>query len=197
MDTGLFGSLVRSYRRYGPGRLPLAERPTVGAGYAGACAALGVGLLFVAVTGGAALLPGPAFETDVYAVAALLALPLVVPAAFAAGVLTWRYLPADGPRFGAVAGVVAAVLAYALAGVAFALVFALAETARTLSTLPAPAAAEVVIGAAEAFGFGALVAVVALVVSSWLALPVGALAGYVHERSRRDEHGRCGPAPVR
>ncbi|MFC7137452.1 hypothetical protein [Halobaculum litoreum] len=170
---------VRSYRRYGPDRLPGADRREVGAGYAATLAALGASVLFVAATVGATRL---GFDSGFLAAATLLALPAVLPTAFLAGAATWRWLPASVPQFGAVAGVVAATLAYLLAGAAFAAVFTVAETGRTLGTTGDLVAG----GVLDAFGFGALVAVTAVLASAWLVVPVAALAGHVHERSRRD-----------
>ncbi|WP_277555279.1 hypothetical protein [Halobaculum limi] len=177
---------VQYYRRYGPGRLPFAGRRDVGGGYAGVYAALGGCLLFALVTAGLDLL---SFGTGFLGVAALLALPFVLPAAFLAGALTWRVFPTTVPRFGTVAGVVAATLAYVLAGTAFAVVFAVAETGRTVGTTGKLVAPEVATGVFDALGFGGLVALTALLVSAWLVVPIGALVGSVHERSQRVHAG--------
>src|SRR6056297_3130408 len=102
--------------RYGPGRLPGAERRAVGAGYAFATAALLASVAFVALYGvqllvlvgpdGLQVSPGGLLYFGLRA-------PLfVVPAAFAAGALAWRLVPRDLPYYGPVSGVVATVLTY-------------------------------------------------------------------------------------
>ena len=97
--------LHRACTRYGPGRLPGAKRPDVGAGYAAASAALAATVLFAA-TAIAGETIGVLSSNDglVWFAFAGLALPIVIPTAFLVGVAVWRLLPSDVPFFGPVAG---------------------------------------------------------------------------------------------
>ena len=164
-------------KRYGPGRLPGAERRTVGAGYAFGTAALLASVAFVVLHGvtllvavgpdGLQLAPGGLLYFGLRA-------PLfVVPAAFTAGALTWRFVPRSLPYYGPVSGLVATVLTYIVAAVLVAVAF-LVEMLRSPTTLFEPSAA--IIAAALFGGFG-------FVYTCSIALPVGILSGYVHERA--------------
>jgi hypothetical protein len=58
MNTAAVETVGVFCQRYGPGRLPGASRPAVGAGYAVATAALAAGVAFVVLTGVETLLFG-------------------------------------------------------------------------------------------------------------------------------------------
>ena len=99
--------------RYGPGRLPGASRPAIGAGYAVATAALAAAVVFIAVTGIRTLLVfGSLPITGGLWYFGLLAIPLVVPAAFIGGAVAWRLLPESMSYRGPLAGLLATVLTY-------------------------------------------------------------------------------------
>lgn len=163
-------------KRYGPGRLPEADRPAIGAGYAGAAAALIAALQFSTLvfalerTGRLAALDGEAL-----AAIGLVAVPVVVPAAFVSGVVSWRVLPAEFPFFGVVAGLVATLGTYVGATLAFGAVVVLAAAAsRTSATIANAAAFSVLVGWA-AFAF-----------TAWVTVPVGCLSGAVYDRVGRE-----------
>lgn len=160
-------------KRYGPGRLPGAERRSVGAGYAMLTAALAATALFLFVTGLAAL------QTDLsggLAFLGLVAVPFVAPAAFLAGALTWRYLPERTPYYGSAAGLLATVLTYVLA-------MALTATLMLGSTLVQPATYGSV---NEALTLALIFGIVGFILTFWVTLPMGAVGGYVHERAVSD-----------
>lgn len=166
--------VVALCNRFGPGRLPGADRRTLGAGYAAVAAAVGVTALY---TGLAYALHLVGFASAFWAAVGLAALPVVVPSAFAAALLTWRYLPADTRRFGLLAGLLGTALTYLFA---FGLVFAaLVGWALLGGTATVPGAL------VDAAGFVSLVAVFAVVFTGWLAFPVGCASGTIYERARR------------
>lgn len=177
MATGTWlDELESACHRYGPGRLPGAEKPTIGAGYAGAAAALGVVVAFATVM---LALDGWPVAPDgsgvALAVAAVVAVPLVVPTAFASAAVVRRYLPSSVPYFGAVAGVLATLLTYLVAVVAlFGIGLLVAVTG---SAYYGPLV--------EAVRFAGLFGVAGFVLTAWMTIPVGCLSGYVHERVRR------------
>lgn len=158
-------------KRVGPGRLPGADRPDIGAGYAGASGALVAAVAFSAVVLGLAALGSPLNVGDpVLAVLAAYALPFVVPAAFVAGVVTWRALPERTPWFGAVAGVVGTLLAY-LGAVALLAAFLFVAALSQSGTEPAAAAV-----------FAAVIGYIAFLLTVWVMVPIGCLGGLIYER---------------
>jgi hypothetical protein len=157
-----FGSFCH---RYGPGRLPGASRPAVGAGYAVATAALAAAVAFVVLT--TLLSGGPIAETGSLTHFGLLAIPLVVPVAFAGGAVAWRLLPESQSYRGSLAGMLATVLTYvgtALLVVLYFFAFAPSEPMASL-------------------GAGLLVGIVGFILTFWLTLPIGAVSGWIHERT--------------
>ena len=162
-------ALGRTCKRYGPGRLPGAERPDIGAGYAGASAALLAAITWMVVlaaltaVGVAEGFPGTGFL-------ALYAIPLVVPVAFVAGVLVWRVLPPETPHFGAIAGLLGTLSTYAGSVLVLAVVFPV-----LLGGVFDPA---VVLGVRVAVAYG----LVGLALTFWVALPVGTISGAIYER---------------
>lgn len=159
-------------KRYGPGRLPGADRPDVGAGYAGGTAALGVVTLFVLVTSLLAILGSPfGFGSSTLAVLSLYAVPVVVPVAFVAAVAVWRVLPTEIPYFGAVAGVIATLVTY---------VGSVVVVAALATVLAATSASDASTG--TGVGFALVVGFAAFLWTFWLALPAGMVSGMVYER---------------
>lgn len=158
-------------KRYGPGRLPSADRADVGAGYAGGAAALGATLLYALVTLVLAELGGTLAVDGALPAVAVAALPFVVPAAFVSGVVVWRLLPADTPHFGAVAGFVATLGTY-LGG----LILLGAATA-SYAVLSGRAGA-----VTDVFAVVGVVGFMAVLLTCWLTLPLGCLCGAIYER---------------
>lgn len=167
-----FRRIRRFCHQYGPGRLPRADERAVGAGYAGASAAVVAALLFAAVT---AILP-PSFVAGASDLApfGLAAIPLVAPGAFVAGWATWRYLPAETTFLGPIGGMVAVLLTYL---VAVALLFPLLVVPFVLAD-PLPAAL------GDSLLLGVLIVWFAFAATCWLTVPLGAASGYVYERAR-------------
>lgn len=161
-------------KRYGPGRLPGAHRPAVGTGYALATAALTAALAFLAVTGVPRLLfGGPVAVTGGLVYFGLLAIPLVVPAAFVGGVAAERLLPTTTPYRGPVVGLVATLLTYVVAT-------ALIPLLMVASTIPEP---NTFITVGNAVGVSLLFGAFGFVYTFWVTLPVGAVSGWVHDRA--------------
>lgn len=159
--------------RYGPGRLPGASRPAIGAGYAVATAALAAAVAFIAVTGIQTLLiEGSLKITGGLWYFGLLAMPLVVPAAFIVGAVAWRLLPKSMSYRGPIGGLLATVLTYVIATllvVATLLVIFLTDSG------PEPVRGSLVVGLAYG-GFG-------FMYTFWLTLPIGAVSGWIHEQA--------------
>ena len=165
-------------KRDGPGRLPRADRPSIGAGYAGATAALAVAVMVALWMSVFHVLVGPfLFGHVAWAVAALAALPLVIPAAFVSGTVVWRVLPNSVPWFGAVAGLLATLGTYV---VSLAVVFLLIVGAQVIGGLGS--GAEPVLF--DALLITAVVGAYAVITTGWLVFPIGCLSGAIYERAR-------------
>ncbi|THE63458.1 hypothetical protein D8Y22_16610 [Salinadaptatus halalkaliphilus] len=175
--------LATTCKRYGPGRLPKADRRAIGAGYAGASAAVAIALAFAVGMAVFHLLGSPAGVGHVFwAMSALVAVPIVVPAAFCASAAVWRWLPERVPYTGAVAGLLATVLTYLLSlAIVFAILlgFAIADGRTDLLV--------------EAAGFTVIIGFFAAILTAWLTLPLGCVCGAVYERARQIPSG---PAPT-
>jgi hypothetical protein len=155
-------------KRYGPGRLPGANRPAVGAGYAVATAALAAAVAFVVLTGVETLLFSGSFTiTGRLWYFGLLAIPLVVPVAFLGGAVAWRLLPESISYRGPFAGMLATVLTYAGA--------TLLVVPLLIVTSPSQPRASVELGL--------LVGIVGFLTTFWLTLPIGAISGWIHEHT--------------
>jgi hypothetical protein len=108
--------------------------------------------------------------------AAGVAIPVVVPGAFVAGWATWTEVPAERELSGARAGAIAVGFTYVVASV---FLVALLLVASYVKGVPlgvetgnvVPAVLSVLLPA----GF---------LLTFWLTIPLGAAAGYVHERAR-------------
>ncbi|RQG97683.1 hypothetical protein [Natrarchaeobius chitinivorans] len=172
--------LATACKQYGPGRLPRANRRDVGAGYAGAAAALAIALTFAL---GMVVLYQLGVSHDLihpfWGMSALVSLPFVVPTAFLVGTAVWRYLPARIPYFGAVAGVVTTVLTYVISLVL--VFFALLAIVATSSGTGIETTAELLEVAA---GLTLLIGIFATVMTTWLTIPIGCLSGVIYERAR-------------
>ncbi|MBX0286158.1 hypothetical protein [Haloarcula salinisoli] len=175
-------------RRYGPGRLPLADRRVVATGYAFATAALLSTVVWELFVGGVIML---IISYDSYRfgettlrvlwsddldgllnpleVAGLI--PLVfVPSAFLAGTFA-RYLPARLRRRGALTGTLTMAGAYLVGGLPIGVALMLYGEVGDL---------------AGALFFGSIFSLVAFPYSAWLSLPIGAAVGHVHQRAVGD-----------
>ncbi|MEY7847774.1 hypothetical protein AB7C87_01030 [Natrarchaeobius sp. A-rgal3] len=174
-------ALVTACKRYGPGRLPRADRRDFGAGYAGATAAFVIAVTYALATTAVYQLGFTHdFVHPFWSASALVALPFVVPAAFLVGAAVWRYLPERIPYFGAVAGLVATALTYA---VALVLVFValLVLTAYMGTGTAIGTTAELLHATA---GVTAVIGIFALILTAWVTIPIGCLSGVIYERAR-------------
>lgn len=162
--------LHRVCQRYGPGRLPGAERLDIGAGYAAATAALVAALLF-AVVAVVAETVGLLSSSDgfVWFAFAGIAVPVVVPVAFVVGLALWRFLPAELPFFGPVSGLLGTVGTYV--GCLFAVAFVLTGSAILGVTSADPVSA-------ATFSVG--VVLLGFMITWWVAFPVGIVSGTVY-----------------
>ena len=156
--------------RYGPGRLPGADRPDVGAGYAAASAALAASFLFATTAIGGETV-GVLSSNDglVWFAFAGLAVPVVVPTALAAGIVVWQLLPSDIPFFGPVAGLLGTLGTYIGSLIALTLILTAAGALGVSSTDPVSAAT---------ISFGAVS--LGFMITWWVAFPVGAVSGTVY-----------------
>ncbi|WP_348610939.1 hypothetical protein [Halobaculum rarum] len=172
----LIARLAAACERFGAGRLPRVGDHSIGAGYACAASALLACLVFALA---AAALTGTLIDGLSIAV---LAGPLVVPSAFLAGALTWRFLSRRferTPRFGAVAGALATGLTYCVAVLGFTVVL-LVVAPPGVPGEPLPEYLAGTAGGAASIGFFGFVLTVPI------ALPIGTAGGYVYERVRRE-----------
>lgn len=172
MAMSACSSLGTACKRYGPGRLPMAERHDIGAGYAMASTALTVSALYAFIAGVMIALGSPIrFDWEFFGIMGLLALPLVIPTAFVSAVLVWRTLPANVPYYGAVGGFLATLGTYILA---------------TLVLFTLNAAAVVLYGQfgqlLEAAVFIGFIGLFALATTFWLTFPIGCVSGTIYER---------------
>ena len=157
-------------KRYGPGRLPHADRPAIGAGYAGASAALVAAATF-AVAVVAFEVAGVSHNVYGFAIFAAFALPFVVPAAFVAGIVSWRAVPATVPGSGVVAGALGTLLTYVGATVLLACLMLVAAVASWNNG-----------GATDTAMAAAVIGWLAFLLTSWITLPVGCLGGVIYGR---------------
>lgn len=168
MSTTFVEKVGTVCKRYGPGRLPGASRPAVGAGYAVATAALAAAVAFVVLTAVRTLLfGGPFTVTGGLTYQGLLAIPLVVPAAFVGGAVAWRLLPESVSYHGPLTGLLATVLTYVVATLLVVSLF----------IAVGPSLPE------ESVELGLLVGGFGFYFTYWLTLPIGAVSGWIHERA--------------
>ncbi|SDR09607.1 hypothetical protein [Natronobacterium texcoconense] len=169
-------TLERTCKRYGPGRLPGADRTRLGAGYAGASAALVVALVFALGMAVLHWLGSPFGVGHVFwTMSAVVALPIVVPVAFLAATLVWSLLPVDGSGTGAFAGAVTALLTYLGS---LAVVFLVVSAALVVDGGPLQPSL------VEAGQLTVLIGLFAVVFSGWLAVLFGSIGGGIYESVR-------------
>lgn len=172
MTTRGRGARLRAVcKRAGPGRLPYADHPDVGAGFAGASAAVAATLAFAGGTVAVdtlGLVGG--LDGSVLAVIGLAALPLVVPAAFVAGVFTWRSLPDGLPIYGVTAGFLGTVFTYLGATALLAVVLVLAALGSWSEAI-----------LTDVFLFAIGVGYIGFLLTAWITVPIGCLSGAIYE----------------
>jgi len=172
MSTATVKTVGSLCKRYGPGRLPGASRPAIGTGYAVATAALAASVAFVVLTGVQTLLfGGPGTFPGDFTYIGLLAIPLVVPAAFVGGVVASLLLPESMSYRGPFAGLFATGLTYVVA--------TLLIVARLIVINPF----ESVLRSGQ---WGLIVGFVGFLYTFWLTLPIGVVSGWIHERAQAD-----------
>lgn len=161
-------ALGKACKRYGPGRLPEADRPDIGAGYAAASAAVfatglyGIVLSVYAVRGASG-------DWTASFLFPTLALPVVVPSAFFLGVLGWRLSPPSSSTTGMITGGVGAVVTYLVSLVLVGGVLTVGAVS-SLSGATLVEAVEVSIGLVG----------LAFLLTWWITIPVGCLSGLVY-----------------
>lgn len=168
MQSSQFHTLRAVCKRYGPGRLPNADRNDIGAGYAAAAAAVVATLLYgVLISVRGVLASG---IEEVYAMVFFsLALPFVVPAAFIVGILGWRLLPSYSTPVGVIGGGLGALTSYFVASLLFGAFFSVAAALSLTGADPA------------GYGrFSIALGTVAAILTWWVTIPIGCLAGYVY-----------------
>lgn len=154
--------------RYGPGRLPGANRPAIGAGYAAAAAAIAATVLFsIAFSAYSWVLgPGDWLASFLFPLYALL---FVIPAAFLLASVGWAFVSPRSTLGGLVAGGLGALATYVLAGVLLSAV-----------VVPITGTAIGVAALLDAIHFTIGVIGIALILTWWIAIPMGCLAGGVY-----------------
>lgn len=167
MNLPNISAIHTACNRYGPGRLPKAENHAVGAGYAGASAAVCVGILYAGVSTiiGSIGLDAAAEYANI-ALAAL-ALPFVVPAAFATGFVGWKIVTPRSPVSGLVFGFLGSFATYGVALLLFGIPVTVLEMLSDASPLRA-----------SVFSWGVIY--FAFMETWWAALPVGSMSGFVY-----------------
>lgn len=153
---------------YGPGRLPGADRPAIGAGYAAGGAAVAATLLFSIAFSAYSLVIGPGDWIASF-LFPLYALLFVIPAAFLLASIGWTFVAPRSTLGGLVAGGLGAIATYLIAGL-------------FLSAVVVPATGFSISIAAlyDIVHFTIGVIGIALFLSWWVAIPMGCLAGAVY-----------------
>lgn len=171
--------------RFGPGRLPHANRRDVGGGIAMAANALLAAVLWYGVAGVVLTVGGIgeiATSTDFgFAVAgSVFVAPFALPCAFVVGTLCWRHLVPDDPdpTLGAVGGALTAGASLVVGAVGAGLVFGAFSLMEGDVTAIQELLPLVALVAVFAFAFGAIFV-------GWLAVPLAAFGGWYHERAKR------------
>ncbi|NGM69768.1 hypothetical protein G6M89_12240 [Natronolimnobius sp. AArcel1] len=170
----VFDGISGVCHRYGPGRLPRADDSTVGAGYAGATAALFSAVVFAGLMiliDGRPL--GPAGSGPLLGGAALVSVPVVVPTAFVATAVVWRFVSTAMPHPGLIGGLLAVHLTYLLAFVGL---FGFSLTAILTG-----------VGSAyygpvhESLRFAGGFTYIGFLYTAWFTVPIGCFGGYIYE----------------
>lgn len=161
-------SLQTVCKRYGPGRLPKADEHDIGAGYAAATAAFVATVLYgTAISIGAVL--GMGIDGAVNLLFATFALPFVVPAAFAVGVVGWRLLPSYTATTGVVVGGLGAIATYLVTLVLVGILLTVTAALSLSGAEPTNAAL-----------FSVGLVSVAFYLTWWVTIPVGCLSGFLY-----------------
>lgn len=168
MQSSFGWAFRRACKRYGPGRLPHADRPDIGAGYAAGSAAVLATVLFGIVLSAQATL-GTSGDWIASLLFPAFALPVVVPSAFLLGVFGWRLSPSSSSLTGIVAGGLGAIATYL---VSFVLVSGVLAAGAVFSLSGTP-----LVDAPE---FSASLVALAFVLTWWVTIPVGCLSGLVY-----------------
>lgn len=161
-------TLRKACKQYGPGRLPKADQPDIGAGYAAASAAVFVTVLCGIVLGVDAV-RGASSDWIVSFMFPALALPVIVPSAFFLGVVSWRLSPSSSSITGIILGGIGAIATYLVSLVLVGGVLT-AGAVFSLSGATLMEAAEVSIG----------IITLAFIFTWWISIPVGCLSGFVY-----------------
>lgn len=177
MPSGLTERLWTAYYRYGPGRLPGADRRDVGGGYAFASVMAVFSAVFLlnrAIGVGWGDPWPPVLETPVdYATV----ISLVGGSGFVAGFLVWRYLPEKLPYFDLTGGLAASVLTHLTVVL---VVDVIVVVGVTYTTWP-----DMLTGIVVSYG-GAVYVVTRDFIDVAVALYLfGTAGGYLYERMRR------------
>lgn len=161
--------------RWGPGRLPLADRRGIGGGFAIAGMGLAVTILWFAVVFGANTVGLRTEFTEFLLFWAPRVLPVAGLGTFVAAVVMWRLSPPDEhPLMGALYGIVSGGVGLLVGPVGAALY--------VYYTIGAPLTVSGMGYAVVAYQGVAMGTVIAV---AWLVLPALAFAGWYHERQRR------------
>lgn len=161
-------TLRNACKSYGPGGLPKADQPDIGAGYAAAAAAfVATGVYAGSMIIGDAV--GMSIDGTVFALFAILALPFVVPAAFLVGVGGWRVVPTETSFAGVIAGGIGAIATYLVALVPVGVLVTAAAAASITGAEPAVAAVSTIGLVFYAF-----------VLTWWVTIPIGCIGGFVY-----------------
>lgn len=161
-------SLRSACKRYGPGRLPHADKPDIGAGYAAASAAVVATVLFGIVLGVYAV-RGTSGDWVASFLFPALALPIVVPSAFFLGVVGWRLSPSSSSITGLVVGGAGAIGTYLVSLVLLGGVLTAGAVLSLSGSSPI-----------EAAQFSASLVALAFIFTWWITIPVGSLSGLVY-----------------
>lgn len=177
--------------RYGPGRLPYANRRDVGAGYAMATVAAITTTVFILVTQLVGFFTVTSYTRSLTFVGysgplseQVFGMVTTVPAGFIAGLVVWR-VPRLRNWGGAPAGFVAMLLMYPVSQLLHTFFLLPFETLVIESTAPV-SLGEVLIALPFVPYYGVLFGFGAFGTTFWLTLPLGALGGYIHETARME-----------
>lgn len=178
---GSFGSLIAICKQYGPGRLPYAGRPDVGAGYAMATVAAITTTVFILLTQLVGFYTVTSYTTPLTFVGyfgplseQVFGMATTVPAGFIAGAVVWRVPPMRNWR----GGFVAMLLMYPVSQ-ALHIVLLL-----PFESTPAGPLGGIIISLIFVPYYAVLWGFLALGTTFWLTLPLGAFGGYIHEQAR-------------
>lgn len=171
-------------KQYGPGRLPYADRREIGAGYAMATTAAVAAVMFVL----AMVIPGlpEVMPVDLAVSFGVIAFPIVIPSAFVSGVAVWRLATPNLSRYGPVAGLATAGLTYLVGTLGVGVLLLIVYLPGFLSGLWTVGEFLTIVGSV-----GPIYGIYAFIFTFWLTLPLGALGGFIYERTRTASTPEC------